>query len=1061
MNRIHRNSFIALIIVLSGNAFAAAPVAETIAGNPALTTVYTLDDYKVLASAFNAVASFFGGGAVVGDSFMGQLMLLASVISLFFFIAIGVGKLKLNFSAWFLTMIFAMILFMPKTTVYVTSYFGESGGTGIGPTAFEAVDNVPIGVAYPLGITSFVFKELTMRYDTWSTTPGGPADDGGFAEKGLEGYFSPLKTMLRVQKVALPPEILQNIRSVSTCDGMNGRVGLMGLGGVEAALNHPDSSPPISGITRITVRTNDGMKTVDTFCSTAIRTIWAQMQAFINKDATGSSPLARSIITNVGMGEAMGTQSTAINRARYVQQELDGVIKQLMTSAEVVPPGNQPVVTQTALDAAMSVALAGGGNSAQIARAFENFTAVSSTNIMANAVFARVLAACGPKDSNDCAQAVYSTSEATTRASMNAAGEASVFSAFMTHAANAFIYIFVILTPIVLMVAIVMGVAGLKIISAYLLLAVWVNSWLPTAGAISAYMLHNFTNQVERIGSAANASLLNSGAYTIPSLLLPSGMNDFIYSTTNMLGSASTLLASVPLITLAVISGSIFGLVGVANKMNMPDSFNEDRLAPNLETSPVVGSKADIGAAAKSYALGENSGSATSNASAMSDQSIDFSYNANASQQVTSQLSQQVSAAKEHAEAQVSSFLKSHGSTFVSMDGKNVTFTDSNGATRQLDYTDQKDVSKFMNSSHAKDSAAAGAIKLGISAAGSGAATSAALGESRSNATGSSERNSDGTNSTDGHGQAKNLGIVKNAGYQQSEIDTAVRSFTSSTSDTNKYLTALAKQEAYTNSLATADSMTAKTSLNGADAQRVVAQGVHTGSLSGAIQAASAINPEVGSALLADSSDATAFTQRLFGSFHSSDPTAKAAASAAVSEVAKLGTAYEPGRSNTWSTIQNAASQNAGLVGETARMENLSQAATTSGAIHSAEKAVGLKPQQVSTAMPGQNTGSGSSGSGRSGSGNGSGSSGNGGSRPDTQKMTNLINEGTDQVQQQANEATRRTLSKTTTNFGQGPVEPAAPEPTRPGDPNGVIPRAVGSAAASVKNAFSKVRPGL
>ena len=211
----------------AGSALAAGPVPTTIPGDSHLTTVYTLGDYKVLASAFNAVASFFNGGGAIGDSFMGQLLLLASMVSLFFFIAIGVGRMKMGFSAWFLTLVFGMVLFMPRTTVYTASYFDVNGGSAGGATPFEAVDNVPIGVAYPLGITSFVFKELTMRYDTWSTTPGGSADDGGFAEKGLEGYFSPLKTMLRVQKLALPPVILQNIRTISTCDGIEGRMAMV------------------------------------------------------------------------------------------------------------------------------------------------------------------------------------------------------------------------------------------------------------------------------------------------------------------------------------------------------------------------------------------------------------------------------------------------------------------------------------------------------------------------------------------------------------------------------------------------------------------------------------------------------------------------------------------------------------------------------------------------------------------------------------------------------------------------------------------------------------------
>ena len=315
----------------AGSALADGPVPTTIPGDSHLTTVYTLGDYKVLASAFNAVASFFNGGGAIGDSFMGQLLLLASMVSLFFFIAIGVGRMKMGFSAWFLTLVFGMVLFMPRTTVYTASYFDVNGGSAGGATPFEAVDNVPIGVAYPLGITSFVFKELTMRYDTWSTTPGGAADDGGFAEKRLEGYFSPLTTMLRVHQLALPPVILHNTRTISTCDGIEGRMAMVNEGGLNGALNMLDQGPGVSGSVRIKVKTSDGYKNFDVPCATALRTVFAQMQAFVvNEAATMSSPMARSIVTSSGMGEAMGINKGATERAKKIQKELDGVVSQLM-----------------------------------------------------------------------------------------------------------------------------------------------------------------------------------------------------------------------------------------------------------------------------------------------------------------------------------------------------------------------------------------------------------------------------------------------------------------------------------------------------------------------------------------------------------------------------------------------------------------------------------------------------------------------------------------------------------------------------------------------------------
>ena len=224
--------------------------------------------------------------------------------------------------------------------------------------------------------------------------------------------------------------------------------------------------------------------------------------------------------------------------------------------------------------------------------------------------------------------------------------------------------------------------------------------------------------------------------FKIPSLLLPGGLNDFIFSTTNMLASASTLLSMVPMITLAIISGSIYGLVGVAQRMNMPDNFNEDRLAPKLDSSGVVGSSNDIAAGARDAAIGSDAVAATQGAAAAAGNSIDFKYSSAEQQQQATQLAQQVSAAKEHAESEVNAFAKATGSQFQSMSGKMVTLRHDDGVTKTYDFSDSNQVADAGQYSHTKSASAQVGAQIGGELGAGGKGAKASLGASGSNGLG-------------------------------------------------------------------------------------------------------------------------------------------------------------------------------------------------------------------------------------------------------------------------------------------------------------------------------------
>ena len=74
----------------------------------------------------------------------------------------------------------------------------------------EVIDigNIPIGIAWTLGITSAISKEFTKLFDTATQNVNA---DTTFLIQGAEGYFSPLKTALRLREAWDIPEITHNL----------------------------------------------------------------------------------------------------------------------------------------------------------------------------------------------------------------------------------------------------------------------------------------------------------------------------------------------------------------------------------------------------------------------------------------------------------------------------------------------------------------------------------------------------------------------------------------------------------------------------------------------------------------------------------------------------------------------------------------------------------------------------------------------------------------------------------------------------------------------------------
>ncbi|OAM23525.1 phage tail tip lysozyme [Eikenella corrodens] len=562
-----------------------------------ITTLWVVGDIDVLAKGLDAVAMFFNGAGtgspLISLLQLGALMALTSMLVQF------ITKRTMQPVNNFLMIIIVSALFIPKTSVWVASYYDATGGAAGGAVGFRKVDNVPIGVAYPLGMFSYVSKRLTEQYDTGmqvmpdsAMTGGTTAPEGGILTHGAEGYFSPLKTVLRLRNQFSGPEntlLLANLANASqTCNWSN-RWGEADKGGIFNVLARGKQT----GMVRIALpaeKAGDPPVIGLVGCSDAGKIISLMMvQNVVNLPGKNYSQTAVSAIDNRNLATVKGGSVSDAKRYERAQSELDQLPAAMAaaasgdTSRSGAAMGiNDPTAI---LNTVRSQIQQGQVQPAALAQVFTAGNSVSVAEIEANMIFSHIVQSCiGSNDAN-CARQAFMLTEARNRSAVDAAGEASLFQNFMGHSMNILMFIYIVMSPIMIFIILVMGWNGIRIMGGYLMFAAWINSWLPLNSAIAYYMLQSYNNRMRDLILTIAASNEPSRVYS------PTVISSIFDGTQDMLASASTMMSSVPLVMLSLMSASIYGLVQLAQRANMvgKDFVDEDKAAPKLDQSEVVG----------------------------------------------------------------------------------------------------------------------------------------------------------------------------------------------------------------------------------------------------------------------------------------------------------------------------------------------------------------------------------------------------------------------------------------------------------------------------------------
>lgn len=387
------------------------------------------------------------------------------------------------------------------------------------------VDNVPIIVAAPAAISASIAKGITDTVETAFSTPS----QGTSLSLGAEGFVNPLKELLVFRKL-----------------GTGGSVPVPATVGYQ----------------------NANLKEFLRDC--AVNAQGYSTQA-MNNASDVMTYLTGLTVTGLTLQYSAAHPDGVIDSCTNAQQNISTTANALVTAgatpdldkvanAQVPPANNSPggVASMTAAYNSVTSQILGNAQTAQ-----QFMVNMLSKNALQNGV--RCVNASTPADVAAC-DSSFMIDSAVEGANIDAAGNASAFAKTAIPMMNILLALFYAFSPIIIGVALMSAAHGLKIIGGFLMFGAWTQSWMPIAAVLNYMVQEQMQYEVSKFGNGG-ITLANADA--------------FYHAVSLKVGLASELLAMTPMLSMALLSGSMMALSSVAGKFSQ-DRVDETHAAPGL-----------------------------------------------------------------------------------------------------------------------------------------------------------------------------------------------------------------------------------------------------------------------------------------------------------------------------------------------------------------------------------------------------------------------------------------------------------------------------------------------
>ncbi len=415
-----------------------------------------------------------------------------------------------------------LVLFLMYTVMFVPKTRVYIEDVYSGATVF--VDDVPIGVAAVGGISNWMSHEVAQIFDTVFQTV-----DVDYSSVYEHGFASPLRLMLSLRDVVTTKTNPYLMSSMLQFSRICADTSSMDFGGSQYKVNEFFTNYHSGLVVYYDDVDTDGITVT---CAVSSANILAAMDTYVTALPDAKHSLAKDV--NMALPAPKGSLKAACGASPFGCWESADIQNAVLTH-----------VTGDLLEA----------QSFMLELVFHNLT----NNVMA----------CGNKSSSeesiDC---VRSMSEALEAQKIDSASGASLFQKTVVPMMNFFQFLFYALSPIIAVVMMATGGLGLSIAAKYLLLGVWTQSWLPVVAVTNYFLRAQVHDELENYWYAMQHG----------------GTNVFkfydLISTKLMV--ASDMMVATPMITLAILTGSIFSISQLANRISSRDYVNEKTAAPSV-----------------------------------------------------------------------------------------------------------------------------------------------------------------------------------------------------------------------------------------------------------------------------------------------------------------------------------------------------------------------------------------------------------------------------------------------------------------------------------------------
>ena len=468
--------------------------------------IISIGNSDLLIAVLNGIAILT---AADGPAGYGGLVALGLLIGLVITLARGIVTQRIDIQWVLVGWLLYAVLFIPKVTVTVEDVY--DGTT-------TAVDNVPLGVGAIGGVTSTIGITLTEAFGTAFAFPSMTAS----------GYSDAL-------------DILNAMRDMDYGDANDG----------SAAANNPnvDFQRTLRGYLKDCVLLDINMALAGDGVT------WEQLRTSPNllADIQVDSTIWFTT-TYLNAAQPDGTTQTCTAAYAAIVGFVDGNFR---------PAWHEYIADQLSLDDAVvgvqesMDALFGVGKDAQA--------------FMMNSLIARELrlADLGYHAAADNTAGVIMRTQAIEQRRTQWATEQSLFLE-VARPLIAYIEAFFYAVSPFMAFLFTLGSMGITLFARYLLLAIWIQLWMPVLAINNLYIHIGASNQLQAI---------DAGGTDVISMI---GMESVWTETATWIATGGMMAAATPLLTLVLISGSYFAFTRLTDRMGGADTINERIGSPDV-----------------------------------------------------------------------------------------------------------------------------------------------------------------------------------------------------------------------------------------------------------------------------------------------------------------------------------------------------------------------------------------------------------------------------------------------------------------------------------------------